>query len=107
MDATARSRRIRGPFPTGAPGIFIDQAALIGGHAIFVGAVGGDAFGKVMLDHLERRGVALDLIRTIPDRPPGSAFVSYNDDGSRDFVFTQSSQTRPPPDRSWRDTSAC
>ena len=85
----------QGPFPSGAPGIFIDQAALIGGHAIFVGAVGGDAFGKVMLDHLERRGVALDLIRTIPDRPTGSAFVSYNDDGSRDFVFNIAHSAAP------------
>jgi sugar/nucleoside kinase (ribokinase family) len=85
----------QGPFPSGAPGIFIDQAALIGGRAIFVGAVGGDAFGKVMLDQLERRGVALDLIRTIPDRPTGSAFVSYNDDGSRDFVFNIAHSAAP------------
>ena len=42
-----------GPFASGAPGIFIDQAARVGARAIFA----------------------------------GSAFVSYNSDGSRDFVF--------------------
>ena len=40
-----------GPFPSGAPGIFIDQAARIarafGGRAMFAGAVGDDAFGRV------------------------------------------------------------
>ena len=29
----------RGPFPSGAPGIFIDQVALAGARAVFAGAV--------------------------------------------------------------------
>jgi len=76
-----------GPFASGAPGIFIDQAARVGGRAIFAGAVGDDAFGTVLRDRLAAVGVAQDLIATAPGVPTGSAFVSYNDDGSRDFVF--------------------
>ncbi len=76
-----------GPFPSGAPGIFIDQAARAGAKAIFAGAVGDDAFGTVLLERLRGVGVSDGLIRTVPGVPTGSAFVSYNSDGSRDFVF--------------------
>ncbi len=80
-----------GPFPSGAPGIFIDQAARVvadfGGRAVFAGAVGDDAFGRVILDRLRTDGVDPALIRVVPGVPTGSAFVSYNLDGSRDFVF--------------------
>lgn len=77
----------QGPFASGAPGIFIDQAAKVGGRCIFVGAVGNDAFGKVILERLRLDGVDTRLIRTLAELPTGSAFVSYNDDGSRDFVY--------------------
>lgn len=76
-----------GPFPSGAPGIFIDQAAKIGGAAIFAGAVGDDAFGTVLQDRLAASGVRGDLIRVVPGVPTGTAHVSYNSDGSREFVF--------------------
>ncbi len=80
-----------GPFPSGAPGIFIDQAARIaasfGGRAVFAGAVGDDAFGTVILNRLTQNGVDPGLIRVIKAVPTGSAFVSYNTDSSRDFVF--------------------
>jgi sugar/nucleoside kinase (ribokinase family) len=80
-----------GPFPSGAPGIFIDQAARIaanfGGRAVFAGAVGDDAFGTVILNRLTQNGVDPGLIRVIKGVPTGSAFVSYNSDSSRDFVF--------------------
>ncbi|MES2433544.1 MAG: sugar kinase [Pseudomonadota bacterium] len=80
-----------GPFPSGAPGIFIDQAARVassfGGRAVFAGAVGDDAFGRVVLDRLVEDGVDPRLIRVVAGVPTGSAFVSYNTDGSRDFVF--------------------
>jgi sugar/nucleoside kinase (ribokinase family) len=77
----------RGPFPSGAAGIFIDQAAQAGSDCIFVGAVGDDAFGAVIVERLAAHGVDTSLIGKIAGVPTGSAFVSYNDDGSRDFVF--------------------
>jgi sugar/nucleoside kinase (ribokinase family) len=80
-----------GPFPSGAPGIFIDQAARVargfGGRAVFAGAVGDDAFGRVILERLGADGVDCALIRVVPGLPTGTAHVSYNSDGSRDFVF--------------------
>ncbi|MES2142958.1 MAG: sugar kinase [Pseudomonadota bacterium] len=80
-----------GPFPSGAPGIFIDQAARVarafGGRAMFAGAVGDDAFGRVILDRLVADGVDPGLIMVVPGVPTGTAHVSYNSDGSRDFVF--------------------
>ncbi len=76
-----------GPFPSGAPGIFIDQAARIAGKAMFAGAVGDDAFGQVLLDRLRASGVRDDQIRIVPGVPTGTAHVAYNNDGNREFVF--------------------
>ena len=76
-----------GPYPSGAAGIFIDQAARAGGACIFVGAVGDDAFGQVVRDRLVADGVDASLIKLVKGVPTGTAFVSYNDDGSRDFVY--------------------
>jgi sugar/nucleoside kinase (ribokinase family) len=85
-----RHRRVgqySGPYPSGAPGIFIDQAAQLGARCIFVGAVGDDAFGQVVVDRLTHHGVDPVLIKVVKGVPTGTAFVGYNDDGSRDFVF--------------------
>jgi sugar/nucleoside kinase (ribokinase family) len=82
-----RAETYSGPYPSGAAGIFIDQAAQVGGRCIFVGAVGDDAFGEVVLRRLVDHGVTPQLIRVVPSVPTGTAFVSYNDDGSRDFVY--------------------
>lgn len=94
-----------GPFPSGAPGIFIDQAARIarssGGRAVFAGAVGDDAFGRVILNRLREDGVDPALIRVIAGVPTGTAHVSYNSDGSRDFVFNMAHSAAahlPTPD---------
>jgi sugar/nucleoside kinase (ribokinase family) len=82
-----RTGAYTGPYPSGAAGIFIDQAAQVGGRCIFVGAVGDDAFGEVVLERLVQHGVEPKLIRVVKGVPTGTAFVSYNDDGSRDFVY--------------------
>jgi Sugar kinases, ribokinase family len=82
-----RASTYAGPYPSGAPGIFIDQAARVGARTIFSGTVGSDAFGRVLLDRFAAVGVSPSLLRTAPGIPTGSAFVSYNSDGSRDFVF--------------------
>jgi sugar/nucleoside kinase (ribokinase family) len=89
-DRNSRHRRptsYRGPFPSGAPAIFIDQTARCGATALFAGAVGDDAFGEVILDRFREDGVSTDIVARLSGVPTGSAFVSYNDDGSRDFVF--------------------
>lgn len=82
-----RPSTYRGPFPSGAPGIFIDQAARSGARAVFAGAVGTDAFGQLVMNRLLEDGVSDVLIRRIAGLPTGTAHVGYNSDGSRDFVF--------------------
>lgn len=76
-----------GPFPSGAPAIFIDQCARIGGQAAMIGAVGDDDFGRVNTDRLARDGADISGISVDADYPTGSAFVRYRPDGSRDFVY--------------------
>jgi len=82
-----RMGQYSGPYPSGAPGIFIDQAARCGARSIFVGSVGADAFGDVIRNRLRADGVDDRLVSIDPRLPTGSAFVSYNSDGSRDFVY--------------------
>ncbi len=78
---------LTGPFPSGAPAIFADQAARLGQPCAIVSAVGNDDFGRLNLDRLRADGVDVSAIRIDDDRPTGSAFVRYRPDGSRDFVF--------------------
>lgn len=76
-----------GPFPSGAPAIFIDQVARIGGAAGIVAAVGDDDFGVLNVGRLRADGVDVSAIATVSGKPTGSAFVRYRPDGARDFVF--------------------
>lgn len=76
-----------GPFPSGAPAIFIDQVARLGAPCGIVSCVGDDDFGRINLDRLQADGVDISAVAIHPDRPTGSAFVRYRPDGSRDFVF--------------------
>jgi hypothetical protein len=79
--------KLVGPFPSGAPAIFIDQAARFGQPAAMIGCVGDDDFGRVNLNRLRRDGVDVSGIRIDPEAVTGSAFVRYRPDGSRAFVY--------------------
>lgn len=76
-----------GPYPSGAPGIFIDTVARLGRSGAIVSAVGDDAFGRAILERLARDGVRTDLVGIVAHRSTGVAFVAYTSDGSRDFIF--------------------
>lgn len=76
-----------GPYPSGAPFIFTVQAARLGARAACIGCVGDDAFGRNLLDQLTLDGVETATVRVLPDHSTGVAFIAYNADGSRDFVF--------------------
>ena len=79
--------KLIGPFPSGAPAIFVDQAARFGQPAAIIGCVGDDDFGRVNLNRLRRDGVDVSGVRIDPEAATGSAFVRYRTDGSRAFVF--------------------
>ena len=76
-----------GPFPSGAPAIFIDQVARLGHPAEFIGACGDDDFGQCLLRRFEQDGVAADHVARIEEVATGCAFVTYFSDGSRRFLF--------------------
>ncbi|MCE2472591.1 MAG: sugar kinase [Anaerolineae bacterium] len=77
-----------GPYPSGAPFIFAVQAARLGIKTAAIGSVGADAFGDCLLQQLAADGVSRDGVHQHPDLPTGVAFVSYQADGSRSFVFS-------------------
>ena len=91
----------KGPYPSGAPAIFIDAAARAGAAlgitSGFIGVVGNDDFGKVITGKLERDGVDISGVRIDPGNTTGVAFVQYNADGSRKFIFAPGAagQLRP------------
>ena len=86
-DGFFQEQPLMGPYPSGAPAIFIDQCGRIGGAAAMIGAVGGDDFGCMNMDRLRRDGVDISGVMINPDLPTGTAFVRYRADGARDFVF--------------------
>lgn len=77
----------RGPFPSGAPAIFIDTVARLGHSAGIIGGVGKDDFGKCLLDRLKKDGVDCSNVIESSTCSTGAAFVTYFADGSRKFIF--------------------
>ncbi|NGQ96695.1 sugar kinase [Brevibacillus sp. SYP-B805] len=77
-----------GPFPSGAPAIFIDQATKTGSSTAIVSKVGRDGFGRLNVERLKRDGVDVRYIGTVADKTTGIAFVTYKENGDRDFIFT-------------------
>ena len=86
-----------GPYPSGAPGIFIDTVARLGHKSGIVGGVGKDDFGKCILNRLQKSGVDCSQIKEYDDGTTGVAFITYFSDGSRRFLyhFPDTPATRP------------
>ena len=76
-----------GPFPSGAPAIFIDQIGRLGTPAALISRVGDDDFGRLNLNRLIADGVDVSGIEVAKGEATGSAFVRYRPDGSRAFVY--------------------
>ena len=79
--------RFLGPFPSGAPAIFIDTAAKMGHRAGIIGCVGDDEFGRCLTDRLTGHGVDCRYVQIDRTVSTGCAFVTYFSDGSRKFIF--------------------
>ena len=65
-----------GPFPSGAPAIFIDQVGKLGFPAGIVSCVGGDDFARVNLERLRGDGVDVSAIEIPPRRPAAPSSVT-------------------------------
>ena len=76
-----------GPYPSGAPAIFIDTVARLGHSAGIIGGVGNDDFGRCLLSRLQKDGVNCQFVSTISGIATGVAFVTYRSDGSRQFIY--------------------
>lgn len=76
-----------GPYPSGAPAIFADAAARLGEDSGFIGVVGDDDFGKLVINRLRRDNVDTSRMRVTKDYTTGIAFVMYYSSGERRFVF--------------------
>jgi tagatose kinase len=76
-----------GPYASGAPAIFIDQVAKAGSRCALIGCVGDDDFGRLNIERLREDGVDVSAIDVLGDETTGSAFVTYREDGERDFIF--------------------
>ena len=79
-----------GPFPSGASGIFIDAIAKLGIKAGFVGAVGKDDFGELIIGRFKKDKVDTSHIKILDDYTTGVAFVTYFSDGKRKFIYHSS-----------------
>ena len=92
----------RGPFPSGAPAIFIDSAARMAKSFKFstgyIGVIGDDEFGYCITEKLKEDGVDITQIRVMNGKTTGIAFNQYNSDGSRKFIFAAGAAGETSPD---------
>jgi sugar/nucleoside kinase (ribokinase family) len=82
-----RPGQFRGPFASGAPAIFAVAAARLGLDTAFIGAVGEDAFGRLLRARFFTEGVDTSGLQVAQGYATGAAFVAYDDSGGREFVF--------------------
>ena len=95
----------KGPFASGAPANFASAAARIGKRTGFVGSTGQDGFGRLLRDRFLRDGIDSTLIASVKGKTTGCAFVAYDKDGGRKFIFhiaATASDRLPPPARAVR-----
>lgn len=89
-----------GPYPSGAPFIFAAQAARLDAKVAAIGAVGNDGFGRCLMSQLHQDNIDTSGITILDTHATGVAFVAYNNDGTRDFIFhiTQAAAGQIKPD---------
>lgn len=75
--------------PGGAPGNFLAALNKYGAKTAFLGKVGDDAFGRLLLGTLSRAGIETRGIMMDPSVFTTLAFVTFNDKGDRSFSFAR------------------
>jgi sugar/nucleoside kinase (ribokinase family) len=81
---------IVGPFPSGAPAIFIDTMAKLNAKCGFIGTVGDDEFADCIIGRLQRDKVDISRILKLNGVTTGTAFTAYFSNGSRKFIYHMS-----------------
>ena len=75
--------------PGGAPGNFLAALNTYGAKTGFLGKVGDDAFGHLLLGTLTQAGIETKGIVVDPDVFTTLAFVTFDDKGDRSFSFAR------------------
>lgn len=92
----------KGPYPSGAPAIFINSAARMAKPfnmtTGYIGVIGNDEFGLCIKERLKKDGVDVSQIRTDKTNTTGIAFNQYNSDGSRKFIFAPGAAGETSPE---------
>lgn len=71
----------------GAPANVCVQAVKLGQQAVYLTQVGADGFGGFLIDTLKNEGVDTSYIKQNGDYDTSLAFVSFGEDGERQFSF--------------------
>jgi sugar/nucleoside kinase (ribokinase family) len=79
-----------GPYPSGAPAIFIDTMARLGAKCGFIGTVGMDDFADCIIARLKSDDVDTSHIVRIEGITTGTAFTAYFSGGERKFIYHMS-----------------
>jgi sugar/nucleoside kinase (ribokinase family) len=83
----SQPHKFMGPYPSGAPAIFADAAARLGMSTGFIGTIGQDEFGLMLKNRLKGDGVDIRHLKVVRGFATGTAFVMYERDGRRRFIF--------------------
>ncbi|MED6144179.1 hypothetical protein PIB30_013065 [Stylosanthes scabra] len=73
--------------PGGAPANVACAISKLGGNAAFIGKVGDDEFGRMLVDILRQNGVNTDGVCFDREARTALAFVTLRKDGEREFMF--------------------
>ena len=82
-----QSGEFLGPFASGSPAIFIAQAAKLGVSTKLIACLGNDSFGQLIETQLKKYGVDITGLIYLAGYTTGCAFVSYDQQGDRKFIF--------------------
>jgi fructokinase len=87
LDASAPQALI--PLPGGGPANTAVAAAKLEAKSRFIGKVGDDSFGRMLISTLKNYGVDTSLMTQTKKACTTLAFVTLTDDGERDFTFAR------------------
>lgn len=75
--------------PGGAPANFLATLSKYGAKTAFLGKVGNDTFGQLLITSLEKAGIETQGILTSDEVFTTLAFVTFDDHGDRQFAFSR------------------
>ncbi len=77
------------PFVGGAPANVAVAVSKLGGASHFIGSVGSDLFGDMVVNTLSDHAVDISALRQLSEHSTALAFVSIDEEGERSFSFSR------------------